>query len=70
MVKKSNFFPVQDADSIEFDGNDFILPVKIIDGEIPSKGGSVVMFIDPIGMPLTPGSVAGVHRRREKRAIR
>jgi len=46
------------------------LPVKIIDGEIPSKGGPVVMFIDPIGKPLSPGSVAGVHRRHERRTLR
>lgn len=68
MVKKSHSLFVQDAGSIEFDGNDFILPVKIIDCVIPSDDRPVAMFTDPIGMPLTPGSIAVVHRHHERRA--
>jgi len=51
-------------------GDDMVFAVKVLDGELPSKGGTVVMFIDPIGRPLSPGSVAGVHRRHERRAVR
>lgn len=39
-----------------------------IDGPIPS--GPASLFIDPIGRPLSPTSVAGVHRRRRRRRIR
>ncbi len=41
-----------------------------IDGDLPVTGGAVSMFIDPIGMPLSPTSAAGVHRRHRRRAIR
>ena len=51
-------------------GADFVFPVTLLDGELPTTGGPVTMFIDPIGRPLSPGSIAGVHRRHERRAIR
>ena len=51
-------------------GGDMLFPVKVIEGELPREGGTVVMFIDPIGRPLSPTSVAGVHRRHRRRAIR
>ena len=54
----------------EVKGGDMVFPVKVIEGELPSQGGSVVMFIDPIGRPLSPTSVAGVHRRHHRRAVR
>ncbi len=41
-----------------------------IDGDLPAAGGAVSMFIDPIGMPFSPTSAAGVHRRHRRRAIR
>jgi hypothetical protein len=50
-------------------GNDMVFPIKVIDGELPDAGGTVIMFIDPIGRPLSPTSVAGVHRRHRRRAI-
>jgi hypothetical protein len=50
-------------------GKDLIFTVKVIEGYLPAEGGPVVMFIDPIGRPLSPGSVAGVHRRHRRRAI-
>jgi penicillin V acylase-like amidase (Ntn superfamily) len=37
--------------------------VKILDGEMPASGGPSSLFIDTIGRPLSPVSVAGVHRR-------
>ena len=51
-------------------GEDFIFPVKVLDGELPKEGGAVSMFIDPIGRPLSPTSAAGVHRRHRRRAVR
>lgn len=44
-------------------GGNLTYSVKIIDGVIPAKGGPVSLFIDVIGMPLTPLSYAGVARR-------
>ena len=43
--------------------------VEILDGEMPAKGGPSALFIDTIGRPLSPVSVAGV-RRRDRRQDR
>lgn len=43
--------------------------VKVIGGEMPAKGSDVSVFIDIIGMPLTPLSYAGVARRGYRRAF-
>jgi len=44
-------------------GKDLTYDVKILEGTMPAKGGPVSLFIDIIGMPLTPVSYAGVARR-------
>jgi hypothetical protein len=44
--------------------------VKVIDGEAPTEGKTAVLFIDTIGRPMSPGSVAGVHRRHRRRRRR
>jgi hypothetical protein len=49
-------------------GADLHYRVKIIDGDMPVLGANVSVFIDVVGMPLTPLSVAGVHRRVFRRA--
>jgi hypothetical protein len=41
--------------------------VEILDGEMPAKGGHVSLFIDTIGRPLSPVSVAGMNRRERRR---
>ncbi len=41
--------------------------VEILDGEMPASGGPSSLFIDVIGRPLTPVSVAGARRRRRRR---
>jgi hypothetical protein len=51
-------------------GDDMLFPVKVLEGDLPREGGTVVMFIDPIGRPLSPTSAAGVHRRHHRRAVR
>ena len=50
-------------------GNDMVFPIKVLDGELPNTGETVIMFIDPIGRPMSPTSVAGVHRRHRRRAV-
>jgi hypothetical protein len=55
--------PVIAGDSVKFEAVG-------IDGGLPAAGGAVSMFIDPIGMPLSPTSAAGVHQRHRRRAIR
>ena len=50
------------------DGKNIVFPaVTIIEGEPPRSGEDTVLFIDSIGRPLTPNSVAGVHRRHRRR---
>ena len=44
-------------------GEDLSYDIKILEGDMPAKGGPVSLFIDIIGMPLTPISYAGVARR-------
>jgi hypothetical protein len=44
-------------------GEDLAYDVKILEGDMPAKGGPVSLFIDIIGMPLTPLSFAGAARR-------
>lgn len=41
--------------------------VEILDGEMPASGGPSSLFIDVVGRPLTPVSVAGARRRRRRR---
>ncbi len=52
------------------ENGDLHYTVKIIDGDMPVLGENVSVFIDVIGMPLTPLSVAGVRRRTFRRAVR
>ena len=41
--------------------------IQTLEGVLPARGGPCVLFIDPLGRPLSPGSVAGVHRRNRRR---
>jgi hypothetical protein len=50
-------------------GDDLSYRVKVLEGEIPAQAGLASLFIDIIGMPLTPLSVAGVRRRTWRRAV-
>ena len=53
------------------DGNNMVFPsIYIIEGDLPSTGGASALFIDTIGRPLSPVSVAGVHRRKRRRRRR
>jgi hypothetical protein len=50
------------------EGEDLHYTVQVIDGTMPVLGEAVSLFIDVIGMPLTPLSFAGVDRRAFRRA--
>jgi hypothetical protein len=50
-------------------GDSLIYTVKVLQGEMPAKAADVSVFIDIIGMPLTPVSYAGVARRSYRRAF-
>jgi hypothetical protein len=54
--------PVLEGDSLHY-------TVQILDGEMPVLGEEVSLFIDVIGMPLTPVSYAGAARRGYRRAV-
>ena len=50
------------------DGN-LTYTVKVLDGKPPAIGGASALFIDVIGMPLTPLSYAGARRRAIRRRV-
>jgi len=47
--------------------DDLSFDFDIVQGDPPDRGGHCVLFIDTIGRPATPASVAGVHRRHKRR---
>lgn len=53
-----------------FRDGDLLFEVRVIEGTVPESGGQSALFIDTVGKPLSPGSVAGVHRREHRRAKR
>ncbi len=56
--------PLNDQGTMTYPG------VKVIKGEIPQATGPGTLFIDHFGRPMSPGSVAGVHRRHDRREVR
>ncbi len=49
------------------DGDTLTYTVDILDGMLPARSGPCSLFIDPVGRPLSPMSVAGVRRRQRRR---
>ena len=47
----------------QYDGADLTYQVEILDGEMPEAGGETALFIDMIGRPMSPVSLAGMNRR-------
>jgi hypothetical protein len=47
--------------------NNLTYNIEVLDGKLPAKAGPCALFIDPIGRPLSPVSVAGVRRRERRR---
>jgi hypothetical protein len=54
----------------QLDGSDLSYAVSITDGELASKSAESSLFIDMIGRPLSPVSIAGVRRRGRRRGRR
>lgn len=54
--------PVLSGDQMTYD-------VTVTQGRVPSASDGVSLFIDIIGMPLTPLSFAGAERRAYRRAV-
>ena len=52
------------------DGADLVYDVDVLDGKKTASGKASALFIDVIGRPLTPLSVAGVARRSARRTVR
>jgi hypothetical protein len=52
--------PRLDRDSLSYE-------VEVLDGVLPTSTGPCALFIDPLGRPLSPVSVAGMHRRDRRR---
>ena len=44
--------------------------IETLQGTPPAMAGPCVLFIDPLGRPLSPASVAGVRRRDDRRERR
>ena len=51
----------------KLDGDTLTYKVDILDGTLPAKAGPCSLFIDPVGRPLSPVSVAGMRRRERRR---
>ncbi len=49
------------------DGDALTYSIKVLDGTVPAATGPCALFIDPLGRPLSPVSVAGMHRRQRRR---
>jgi len=54
----------------QFKNNDLIYQIDVLEDDKPLPSGPVSLFIDPIGRPLSPISIAGVHRRHRRRRRR
>lgn len=51
-------------------GSELSYAVEVLSGKLPASAGLTSLFIDVIGRPLTPVSVAGVARRTTRRTVR
>jgi hypothetical protein len=52
--------PRSDGDSVSY-------AIEILEGSVPDSTGACTLFIDPLGRPLSPVSVAGMRRRDRRR---
>jgi len=54
----------------QLDGATLTYSIEPLDDAPPLESGPCSLFIDPLGRPLSAGSVAGVHRRSRRRTGR
>jgi hypothetical protein len=59
---------VLELKSPQLDGDRLSFSVRVLEGNLAGADGPASVFIDIIGMPLTPLSFAGVARRTARRA--
>jgi hypothetical protein len=52
--------PQSEDESVTYD-------IDVLEGSVPAASGSCTLFIDPLGRPLSPVSVAGMRRRDRRR---
>ena len=50
-----------------YEGNGLVYDAEVLDGEKEAEGTAAALFIDVIGRPLTPVSIAGANRRDRRR---
>ena len=50
-------------------GDEMTYEVRVLQGKLPDKAEAASLFIDVIGMPLTPLSYAGAARRAARRTV-
>jgi hypothetical protein len=50
-----------------FEGENLVYDVAVLQDDMEPISGQSSLFIDPVGRPLSPTSVAGVHRRERVR---
>lgn len=51
-------------------GDSMTYRFEVLEGSVPARSGPATLFIDPFGRPLSPVSVAGIHRRNRRQARR
>ena len=51
----------------EVSGSSLSYSIEVLDGTVPATSGAVTLFIDPLGRPLSPVSLAGMNRRDRRR---
>jgi len=51
----------------QLDGDALTYAIKVLDGTVPAATGPCALFIDPLGRPLSPVSLAGMNRRARRR---
>ena len=56
--------------SPKLEKNDLTYEVEVLDGAKKVSGDAASLFIDTVGRPMSPVSVAGVHRRERRRTVR
>src|SRR5260370_29582718 len=49
------------------DGDSLTYKVDVLAGTLPASPGPCSLFMDPVGRPLSPMSVAGMRRRQRRR---
>ena len=52
-----------------WNGDQMIYDVRVLQGKLPANADAVSLFIDVVGMPLTPVSYAGAARGAARRTV-